>query len=210
MEEVKPFELRSFEDEARLLVEAARTRAREMLRAALGERDRVREEARREGYEAGLAEGRVAALAEERGRLAAEAAAVRDLLGRLAASVEAKRAELIAAAEHELVRLALVVAAKVTQQEIRKKKTIAPANVKKAIERLARRHSLQVLVHPADLEAIEKFVPELRRQFADITELKLEASEGVGKGGCLVVTREGKVDATLENQLKEVARGFLE
>lgn len=209
MEDAKPFVLPSFEDEARAVLEAAREKARGILEAALAERERILEEARREGLEAGRAEGRDAAAAGERERLRAETAPVGDTLRRWQEAVEEKRTELIAAAERDLLRLALAVAGKILKQEVRKKTSVAPASLKKAIEKVARRHTLQVLVHPADLAAVEQYLPELRRAFTEISEIKLEANEAVGKGGCVVSTKEGKVDAALQTQLQEVARGLL-
>jgi len=203
MSDVRPFALPSFEDDVRAQEEIAR--ANEMVRAAMAERDRIREEARREGLE----QARVEAAAIERERGAAEVAAASDLLKRSAEALEAKRAELVAAAERDLVKLALAIAEKIVKREVKISEGIAVANVRRAIELSASRQEVKILVHPEDLSAVEAFLPGLRREFADVLGVAVEDSDAVGRGGCVVSTREGSVDATIAAQLKEIERGLL-
>jgi flagellar biosynthesis/type III secretory pathway protein FliH len=94
MTDMRPFPLQSFEEEVRVQAEIAG--AKEVLKATMAERDRIREEARREGLEKGKAEALAIARKAERERGAAELAAVRDLLEKAAEALQAKRAELVA------------------------------------------------------------------------------------------------------------------
>jgi flagellar assembly protein FliH len=175
----------------------------------LAERDRIREQARVEGLEAGRAEGREAALRAERERLAQETAGVRELLRQALAGLEAARAELIAAAERDLVSLAVKIAGKIVKREAASGPSVAPENVRRAIALLARRSDVRVLLHPSDLKAVEAALPGLAREFADLGAVAVESSPAVQRGGCRVVTREGAVDADVAVQLEEIERGLL-
>ena len=206
MTDIRPFQLQSFEDEVRAQEQVIQAKA--ILEAAMKERDRIREEARREGFEKGRAEALAAAQKSERDRLVPEAAAGRDLLKKAAEALQAKRAELVAAAERDLVRLALAIAGKIVKREVRGE-GVAAENVRRAIELTASRQVVRVLVHPADLASIEAFLPDLRREFTDILDVALEGSDTVDRGGCVVSTREGSVDATIAAQLEEIERGLL-
>jgi flagellar biosynthesis/type III secretory pathway protein FliH len=193
MEDARPYMLQPFEDEA----QAELARAREMVRAAMEERDRIREEARREGLERGRAEASSAELLQ-----------ARDLLRRAAEELRAKSVEVAAAAERDLVRLALAIAGKIVKREVAAG-GVAPANVRRAVELLAGRRSVVIRIHPDDLSAIEAVIPDLRREFADLREVAIEGSDAVGRGGCIVATREGSVDATIAAQLEDLERGLL-
>ena len=203
MSDMRPFELQSFEDE--VLLQERLAQAREILDAAKRDRDRIREEARLEG----LAAARAEVLTSERERLAPEIAAARDLLMSAVEGVQAKRSELLAAAERDLVRLAVAIAGKIVKKEVRSSGEIVQENVRRAVELSVNRQSLRILVHPGDLEAIERLFPDLRRGFADLTEVSIEGSATVDRGGCIVSTREGQVDATIATQLEEIERGLL-
>ena len=206
MTDIRPFQLQSFEEEVRAQAELAQ--AKEILKAAMAERDRIREEARREGLEKGRAEALAIATKAERERGAAEVAAVHELLKKAAEALQAKRAELVAAAERDLVKLSLAIAEKIVKREI-KAGDVAPANVRRAIELTASRQVVRILVNPADLATVETFLPGLRREFTDILDLSIEGSDTVARGGCTVSTREGAVDATIAAQLEEIERGLL-
>lgn len=207
MTDMRPFPLQSFEDEVRAQAEIAK--AKEILQAAMAERDRLREEARREGLEKGRAEALEIARKAERERGAAEVSAVRDLLRKAAEAIQAKRAEIAAAAERDLVRLALAIAERIVKREVKVAEGVAAANVRRAIELTASRQVVKILVHPADLSRVEAFLPDLRREFSDILDVAIEGSDTVGPGGCVVTTREGSVDATIAAQLEEIERGLL-
>jgi flagellar assembly protein FliH len=207
MADIRPLPLRSFEDEA--LIAADFEKARDILRGALAEREKIRERARLEGYERGLSEGREAAAAAERERLSKEVAPLGDVLRAAAAAIGEKRAELAAAAERELVRLSVRIAEKIVKAEVAAGSRVVLANVRRAIALAVLRREVRVRLHPADLEAVGTFLPELRREIVDLGHVALEADPAVSPGGAVVVTPEGAVDADLRSQLDEIERGLI-
>jgi flagellar assembly protein FliH len=207
MQDVRPLALRAFDDEVQAQADLARLR--EEIKAAEAQRDAVRDAARREGLELGRLDALEQASKVERERVAADTAGLADLLRKAASSIEEKRASLAGAAERDLVKLALAVAAKIVKAEIRGGKPVAEGNLRRAIELTARRQEVKVLLHPADLSRIEAYLPELRREFADLQKVVLESSDAVGAGGVVVQTRDGSVDASIAAQLEEIERGLL-
>jgi flagellar assembly protein FliH len=205
--DIRPFELGSFDEEVEVRRELDRLRAE--VKAAEGERDRIREQARREGLELGRKEAGEAAARAERERVARETAPLAGLLEKAAAAVADRVQELSAAAERDLLKLALAVAARVVKAEVRLNPAVAGENLRRAIELTARRQALRVVVHPEDLALLETWLPDLRRRFADLGQVEFEASEEVGRGGVVVRTREGSVDASVAAQLAELERGLL-
>jgi flagellar biosynthesis/type III secretory pathway protein FliH len=79
----------------------------------------------------------------------------------------------------------------------------ALANI--AVEALAAaraRSGLVLLrVHPDDLTAINAARPALAARIAAAVELRAIADPAVGRGGCVVETPAGRLDARLETQL---------
>ena len=207
MSDIHPYELSSFDDEVK--VQQDLVRVREEIKAALAQRDAVREQARREGLELGRKDAFEAAGKTEKERVARETAGAVDLLVKAAAAIQAKRDEVIVAAERDIVRLAMEIARKVVKVEVESVKRIAAENLRRAVELVARRQELQVLVHPSDLAMIEAYLPELRRQFSDVKNIALESSDAVDRGGAIVRTREGSVDASIAAQLAEIERSLL-
>jgi flagellar assembly protein FliH len=198
MGDIHPFDLKSFDAEVEAAAELDRLRAE--IRAAEAERDRIRDDARREGLELAKAD----ALAQVR----TEAAPLAEILRQAAAAIERKRSELVTLADRDLVKLALLIAGKVVKKEVAAG-TVAVDNLRRAIELTASRHELSVLLHAQDLARIEQVLPELRREFSDLRQITLEASPAVEPGGVIVRTREGSVDATIAAQFDQIERGLL-
>jgi flagellar assembly protein FliH len=207
MADIHPFTLKAFDDEVQAQADLQRLRA-EIL-AAEAERDRIREESRREGFEQGRREGVELAAKAERERVAGEVAALRDVIGKAAAAIAEQRAGLAASGERDLVKLALAVAAKVVKTEIQLGKPVALENLHRAVELTALRHELQVLLNAQDLARIEEYLPELRREYSEVQKISLEAAPGIEPGGVIVQTRSGSVDLTIDGQLDQIARGLL-
>jgi len=198
MAEIHRFDLKSFDAEVQAAADLERLRAE--IRTAEAERDRIRDDARREGLELAKAD----ALEQVR----ADAAPLAEILRTAAAAIEGKRSELVTLAERDLVKLALQIAAKVVKREIAAG-TVAIDNLRRAIELTADRREIQVLLHERDLARIEEFLPELRREFADLRKIELNPSPAVAPGGVVVQTREGSVDATIAAQFDQIERGLL-
>jgi flagellar assembly protein FliH len=207
MQDARPLELRAFDEEVQ--AQADLLRLREEIKSAEAQRDAIRELARHEGLELGRRDALEQASKAERERVAGETAGLADLLRKIAAGLEAKRAELAGAAERDLVKLALAVAAKIVKAEILRGAPVAVENLRRAVELTSRRQEIKVLVHSADLARLEEFLPELRREFSDLQQISLEAGDAVGRGGVVVQTREGSVDAAVATQLEEIERGLL-
>jgi flagellar assembly protein FliH len=206
-QDIRPLELRAFDEEVQ--AQADLIRLREEIKAGEAQRDAVRAMARREGLELGRLDAIEHASKVERERVAAETAGLADLLRNVAAAIDAKRVELAGAAERDLVKLALAVAAKIVNAEIVQGKPVVEGNLRRAVELTARRQEIKVLLNAADLARIQEFLPELRRDFSDMQKIVLEASDAVGAGGVVVQTREGSVDTTIATQLEEIERGLL-
>lgn len=207
MADPRPYSLRAFDDEVQAQADLARVR--EEIRTAQAERDQIREAARREGCEQGLEDAREQAARSERLRIAGEVEALGELLRKVAAGVEATRSELVTAGERELVKLALAVAEKIVKAQVASGAPVATENLRRAIELTVRRTQVKALVHPQDLSLIEEYLPRLRRDFSDLGPVTLEPSAAVERGGILLQTPTGSVDATLGTQLAEIERGLL-
>ncbi|HZE96529.1 MAG TPA: FliH/SctL family protein [Planctomycetota bacterium] len=207
MQDIRPLPLKAFDDEVQAQTDLRMLR--EEIRALEAQRDAIKDAARRDGMELGRLDALEHATKMERERIATEAAGIVELLRKTAAGIEAGRTELGAAAERDLLKLALAVAAKIVKGAVADGRPVAEANLRRAVELTARRQELHILLHPEDVARIEQFLPELRREFSDAQKFVLDPDPSVARGGVVVQTREGSVDATIAAQLEEIERGLL-
>lgn len=172
--------------EAAALVAAARAEA-EHIRA---DTEAARAESRRQGAEAGRAEG----LAELAGLIAAARAEADERL-------EAARP------------VALTLAGKMAERIVGRAVDLSPEVMAElagaAMDACrARGAELRLRVHPDDLPAVAASRDALAARVPGGSALTIVADEAVGRYGCVIETDHGRVDARLDAQLEALERAL--
>ncbi|WP_346948962.1 FliH/SctL family protein [Dyella sp.] len=148
-------------------------------------------EARDAGYAAGLAEGRAAADAELREKLAL----LDGILHAAARPLEA----LDDATEQELARLALVIARRVVGHELKTSPALIVRTVREAALALpVATRNLRVYLHPDDLAL-------LRELEAAEPNWQLLPDPDMQRGDCLLESESSRLDAKVETRLAAIA-----
>ena len=71
-----------------------------------------------------------------------------------------------------------------------------------ALRGIVERDRVTVLVNPDDLEIVREAMDGLRASLGGIDHCDVEAERRVGRGGCIVRTPVGDVDARVETKLE--------
>jgi flagellar biosynthesis/type III secretory pathway protein FliH len=140
---------------------------------------------------AGVAEGAAAARAELRPAVEALAAA--------ACELDAERERALAAVERAAAELALDLADKVLGTALELRPELVVDVVRGALRRLVEQREATVLVNPEDLEQVREAVDGLGAEVG--ATLRLRAERRVGRGGCVLSTPAGEIDARIGEQL---------
>lgn len=182
--------------------------AEEMIQAARAEAARTITEA-----QARVAE--IERAARERGQSEAQAhatleleRAVDDLRGEFTQSLHklaTLHAEMAVRAERDLIKLAIEIARKIVQREVTVDHEVALTLARVALARLHNRAVAKVRLHPDDYH----HVSARREQVGADSSIELIEDRLVGRGGCLVETEMGDIDARIEQQFAEIERNFL-
>ncbi len=183
--------------DAEALLADAHERARALIEDAAARADSIAQDARRRGHDEGFHAGREAADAE-----------MNDMLGTMRGLLEMARIErhkLIEEAEPELVRLALGIAERVLHQQVALDRGVVVEMAKTAIARLIERDTVTVRVNPADLERMREHRDDLMA-IGDIRNLRLLEDKRVDRGGVVVETDGGTIDARVRTQLDEARK----
>jgi flagellar biosynthesis/type III secretory pathway protein FliH len=167
------------------------------LAQARADAEALRESARAEGYAAGRAE----AMASLAPALEALAAAVE--------SVHAEHLEATERQERRAVDLGLALAEKVLAGALAVQPERVVESVRGALRGLVERERLTVLVNPSDLELVLGAMDGLKASLGGIEHMVVEAERRVARGGCVVRTADGDIDAGVDTKL-ERAREVIE
>ena len=147
-------------------------------------------------------EEKAAAIAEA--KIAERLQPLRQMLESMMKEFEAWRRETTERLENAAVRLAFEIAKKILHEELKMRPELVRNTVKKALKQIADAGTLQIHCHPDDLELLKQDaeIETLMKKQAAAMEWIADAS--VGRGGCLIKSDKGTVDATIESQLQEI------
>jgi flagellar assembly protein FliH len=115
---------------------------------------------------------------------------------------------LYAQVEREVARLAIEVAKKIVHREIQADPEIIQTLVHVALSHVNEKTPVAVHVNPADYEFISKRQSEL--SLAESRNISIASDKSIERGGCLIETEYGDIDARLEEKFREVERAFFE
>lgn len=110
--------------------------------------------------------------------------------------------------ESELVELALAVSRKIVQHEVGIAPEVVAGIVRQALNRVEQAARITIRLNPADVKLLSEISPPLTAGRPDAGRIALEADEGISRGGCLIETESGEVDARLERQFQVVEEAF--
>jgi flagellar assembly protein FliH len=151
------------------------------------ELDRLRDEARQEGYKAGYADGQVAAWAEAT-RLASAAA-----------NLEQALAEFDQQVADELLALAAEIARQVVREEITARPDIIVKVVHEALAQLPHQHAT-IFLHPDDASLVRSYAGDA---LAHAGHRVLEDAR-LKPGDCILESGSSQTDATLATRWRRV------
>ncbi len=180
----------------RLVAEAERT-AGQLVTGAQRRVEEIEAAAQRSGYDRGIADGRAAAQTE-----------MDDMLETMRGLLEMARIErhkIIESAEPEIVRLSVAIAERILNAHVAVSPSAVLEMAKSAITRLVNRETVTVRVNPADIATMREHRDGLMAM-NDIDNLRVIEDNRVDRGGVLIETQAGTIDAKIATQLREVRR----
>jgi flagellar assembly protein FliH len=186
--------------DAESLIRQAERKALELVAGAAERISKLEEDARESGREQGYVAGKSAAEDE----LAPVITTIRELIE----SVRAQRSAVIAAAEPELVRLAMAVAERIVHSELQTNQSVIVENVRQALTRLVSREVVTLRVNPVDLDMIRQHRDEIVAS-GDVEHLRIVEDQRVDRGGVVVETDAGTIDSKISTQIREARRAIL-
>jgi flagellar assembly protein FliH len=159
------------------------------------------------GRERGRQEGRQL---EHEAQAAAHAAAEQERMQQAARLIESftqARENFLQEVEHEVVKLALAVAARILRREAQMDPLLLTGAVRVALGQLSGSTQVRLRVPPADLDLWSEAIALLPHLAVKPMVL---AGEGMRLGDCTIETELGTVDLGIRAQLGEIERGFFD
>lgn len=159
-----------------------------------------------EAYEKGFAQGEKDGL--ELGE--AKAAKVLEKIEGLLEEVRRAKSDMIRENEHNITALVFEIARKVIHSQVEYDDTAVKGPIMNALMLTAEKDQVVLKVNPEDFAYVEKLRPQLSSEHRPLRSVTIHSDPTVGRGGCLLETSGGDIDASLDTQLEMIRQSIRE
>ncbi|BCR21727.1 flagellar assembly protein FliH [Borrelia sp. HM] len=154
------------------------------------------EKGRHEGYDAGFEQGR-----EDFDKVLSK-------LNSIISSLVAKRKEILESSGEHIMNLVMQIAVKVVKKIVDSQKGVVIENVNEALKKIKSKTNIIIRVNLDDIDIVSHKKHEFISKFDLIKNLEVIEDINIGKGGCIVETDFGEIDARISFQLDRIEEKF--
>ena len=190
------------ENQAASILDKAKAEAAQIVAEAQAQHDKIVSEARNEGFEQGHQEG------YEKG--AAEVDRLIERMHKILEAVMQRREEILQDTESQIVELVILMARKVIKILSENQKNVIMANTVAALRKVKTRGSVTLRVNIEDVKLTTAHADEFIQHVENVQGITVQEDSSVEKGGCIVETDFGAIDARISSQLTELENKILE
>ena len=192
-EEPQPVDLEAQGEE---LYREAQLKSAQLLKAAEQDAKKIKEEAHNEGYNQGLEKAKN----ECELRLQSEL----QLLGQTLSQVPDLKIRTVKEAESTLTKILALAIEKIVRIKTAKDNEVIVRLLDELLPQVAETEELVIQVSKDDLERVTGYKDTISALCPKVSEIKIIASDEIDKGGCILNTSIGNIDAKLDVQIQRI------
>lgn len=163
----------------------------------LSDIERETERVRQAAYERGMAEGLKKGAAEQKQALAEQESSLAGLIQGL---TKVKK-EFLIRMESDVLNLAFAIAEKILNHEIATDKDVVCKVLEGALSKMVDQEGMKIRVNPDDYGYLKEIMEAPLPGLEAIKNVLVEKDAAIGRGGAIIVSVFGEVDARLDQQM---------
>jgi flagellar assembly protein FliH len=136
-------------------------------------------------------------------------AAKLDVLTAATKTIPQIKKDILQKGEEQMVKLAIAIAERILHQEVTTRKEVIIEVLKSALKNITETDGMKVRLNPQDFRYMMEVKKDFLQSFDGIRNIVFEEDTSVKRGGAVVETLFGEVDARLESQLKEIKSAIM-
>ncbi len=193
---------RKAKDEAEDIIAEAKKQAEEIIADAEKNQNEVNQKAYQEGFNRGREEG------FKEGEI--EVNRLTDRLQTIITKTMDRRQEILSETEQQIVDLVLLMTRKVVKVISENQRNVVVSNIVHALRKVKGRGDVTIRVNLADVGMTSEHTKNFISAAENIKNITVVEDSTVDKGGCIIETDFGAVDARIASQLSELEQKILE
>jgi flagellar assembly protein FliH len=162
----------------------------------------LKSNSQKQGYDTGFQDG------FNKGKEAAkeEFTPVLETTQQLVEELSEFRKEMYGKVEREMIEMVIALTKKVIHFEFSIREDAVQDMIRLGVQSVLDRESMVIKIHPTDKEYAESFLPELHNMYSEIKNITFVTNSGIKRGGCVIETNFGVIDARIEKLEEQIDR----
>lgn len=160
-------------------------------------------------FKAGFDEGRRQTEKHLRGEMEKQLAETQTQLHELLANIPSALERFRSSAEKHVVKLALAIAERIVKREVAMDNELVVRQIGEAVKRIVGIERMKIRVNPKDETLVRNYRTRILASTDAVRELAIEADETIARGGCIIESDSGNVDALIATQFERVETALL-
>ena len=189
-------------DEADRILKDAHSEAEKLVLEARATKEEITNSAYKEGRDSGHEEG------YKEGR--AEAQRLIDRLHLMIEKIMDKRVQILSETEQQIVNLVLLMTRKIVKVISENQRNVVMTNIVQALRKVKGRGDVLIRVNMAELALTSEHSKEFLSAAENVKNITIVEDSSVEKGGCIIETDFGSIDARISSQLAELEQKILD
>lgn len=190
------------EQEAQKIRNEAQEKAWQIISEAEDKAQKLLEDSKNKGFD----EGRESGYAEG----SAEANRLVERMHKVIEAVMQRRQEILDETEHQIVELVILTVRKVIKIISENQKSVILSNVLSALKKVKGRGDITIRVNLDDVKLTTEHTKDFIQRVEGVKGITVMEDSTVERGGCIVETDFGAIDARISSQLAELEEKILE
>ena len=190
------------ETKAAEIIKEAENKSLELIREGEQKREKTIGEAYKEGFDKGSEDGYKEGQ-QEANRLVERLHIILD-------KTLDRRQSILDETEQQIVELVLLISRKVVKVISESQRSVVMQNILQALRRVKGRGEVTIRVNLADLKLTSEHTKEFMQAVESVKNITVAEDSSVEKGGCIIETDFGAIDARISSQLNELEQKILE
>jgi flagellar assembly protein FliH len=156
--------------------------------------------AEQEFYEKGLSDG----IRKGRDLEKRETLQTMQAMSKIVKEMSALKKSTLENLEGEILQLALAVAEKVVHLEVSTNREVIRGVLREALRNISDRENMKIRVHPQDFRFMMEVKSDFLQSFDGVRNVTFAEDDSIQRGGAIIETACGEVDARLDQQCNEI------
>jgi flagellar assembly protein FliH len=121
-----------------------------------------------------------------------------------------KRADILIETERQIIDLVLLMARKVIKIISESQREVIISNISEALRKVKGQGDIIIRVNTADLNLATEHIADFIQKLERVNAIQVQEDTTIDRGGCIIETEFGEIDARIASQLAELETKILE